>query len=351
MTGLQQGFTTGTCVAAAVKAAALLLCRDIQSSSVDIPLPDGSRFLVPVLSVERTPDGAIAAIRKDAGDDPDITNGVVVLATLHLTESNEITFGAGEGVGIVTRPGLSVPPGEPAINPGPRRMICAALREVTNRGAHVIASVPGGCELAAKTFNPRLGVKGGLSILGTTGRVRPFSHEAIIVSLRCGLDVAVASGVRMPVFVPGNIGEKAARHHLHVTDVQVVDVGNEWGALLDHARGHGLRRLLALGHPGKLAKLWMGAWDTHSSRSPAAAGPVAELARGLLCHVVPESPTVEGIFMGLTDEQRKILATELCRRIRAAIEHRLGDGAEAAVALVNMAGEWLGEDGDLSPWR
>lgn len=351
MSNLQQGYTTGACAAAAVKAAAFLLCRGLRFTSVDIPLPDSSRIQIPVLRVDLTDEGATAAVRKDSGDDPDITHGVAVLATVRLAASSELSFRAGDGVGVVTRPGLSVAPGEPAINPGPRRMIRAALREVTDRGASITISIPGGRELAARTFNPRLGIEGGLSVLGTTGRVRPFSNEAMRASLLCGLDVAVACGVRAPVFVPGNIGEKAARRHLRLADVQVVDVGNEWGFLLDHARSYGVRRLLALGHPGKLAKLWMGQWDTHSARSPMAVGPLTELARSLLGAGVPDSPTAEGLFMGLPPDQRRTLAAELSARIRTQVAHRLGDNAEVAVALVNMAGDWLGEDGDLNPWR
>ena len=351
MRSLQQGYTTGTCAAAAVKAAASLLCRGVVCTSVDIPLPDSSRIHIPVVHVDLTDGGASAAVRKDGGDDPDITDGVTVLAEVRLAADAELSFRAGEGVGVVTRPGLSVPPGEPAINPGPRRMIQAALREVTGRGASITISIPGGRDLAAKTFNPRLGIEGGLSVLGTTGRVRPFSHEAMRAALLCGLDVAVACGVQTPVFVPGNIGERAARRHLRLTDVQVVDVGNEWGHMLDHARSYGVRRLLVLGHPGKLAKLWLGQWDTHSARSPVAVGPLTELARNLLGSAVPDSPTAEGLFMGLPPDQRGNLAKELCARVRAQVADRLGGNADVAVALVNMAGDWLGEDGDLNPWK
>lgn len=351
MSGLQGGYTTGSCAAAATKAAAFLLCRSITSSTVDIPLPDGQRVELPVVRLELTPEGAFAAVRKDGGDDPDVTHGVLVFAAVELRADSVVSFAAGEGVGTVTRPGLSVPPGEPAINPGPRQMIEAALHEVTANGAMITISIPGGRELAAKTFNPRLGIEGGLSILGTTGRVRAFSHEAMRAALLCGLDVAVASGIQAPVFVPGNIGEKAARSCLRVSDVQVVDVGNEWGVLLDRAREYHVSRLLALGHPGKLAKLWMEQWDTHSSRSPAAVGPLSALACDLFGSAVPESPTVEGVFMGLPLDARTRLAVELCARIRQKVAARLAGHTNVAVALVNMAGDWLGEDGDLTPWR
>jgi cobalt-precorrin-5B (C1)-methyltransferase len=351
MSELQQGYTTGSCAAAATKAAALLLCRGLVSRSVEVSLPDGQRVAFPVVQLDATRAGALAAVRKNGGDDPDITHGLLVFSALELRADSVLRFAAGDGVGTVTRPGLSVPPGEPAINPGPRRMIEAALREVTGAGALVTISIPGGRELATKTFNPRLGIEGGLSVLGTSGRVRPFSNEAMRAALLCGLDVAVASGVDAPVFVPGNIGEKAARRHLRVSGVQVVDVGNEWGVLLDRARDYGVRRLLALGHPGKLAKLWMDQWDTHSSRSPAAVGPLAAYAAGLFGEAAPDSPTVEGVFMGLPPERRARLATALCRGIQQKIAERLGGHTGVAVALVNMAGDWLGECGDLTVWR
>ncbi len=350
MSGLNYGYSTGSCAAGGAKAAAMVLSGREPGPSVEIPLPGGTRLSLPLAFAEPQGDAARAGVRKDGGDDPDVTHGVIVTSTVRFLEETEIRFEAGDGVGTVTLPGLSVPPGEPAINPGPRRMIEAAIREVTSRGARVTVSIPGGRELAAKTFNPKLGIEGGLSILGTSGLVRPFSHEAMREALCCGLDIAIASHLREPVLVPGRIGEQAALRHLRVVRLQVVDAGNEWGALLDRARGHGVRRLLALGHPGKLAKLAFGEWDTHSSRSQAAVGPVTELACEMFGAARVESPTVEGVFQALEAEQRRALACALSARIRAAIAERLGEGSDAAVVLVNMAGEWLGEAGDLSPW-
>lgn len=351
MTRLNGGYSTGSCAAGAAKAAAMALCGMDPGAAVEIPLRDGSRFVLPLAFVERPGDEARAGVRKDAGDDPDVTHGVTVISTVRFIEGAAVEFAAGDGVGTVTLPGLSLPPGEPAINPGPRAMIEAALREVTARGARVTVSIPGGRELAAKTFNPKLGIEGGLSILGTSGLVRPFSHEAMREALCCGLDVAVASGCPAPVFVPGRIGEQAARRHLRVAKLQVVDVGNEWGALVDRACQRGVGRLLALGHPGKLAKLAGGEWDTHSARSQAAVSAVAEMARQLFGGDRTGLPTVEGVFQTLDPEQRRALASVLAERIQAAIEARLGAGSQVAVALINMAGDWLGEAGDLSPWR
>ena len=169
MTGLRTGYTTGACAAAAAKAAATFLCQATAPAEVEIGLPDGTRVRFPVLHCRNGNAGCEAAVRKDAGDDPDVTDKACVIATVAFVEGNEILFAAGEGVGTVTKPGLSIPPGEPAINPAPRQMIRNSIREVTHRAVKVTLSVPGGCELAARTFNPRLGVVGGARHAGIVG--------------------------------------------------------------------------------------------------------------------------------------------------------------------------------------
>ena len=186
-------------------------------------------------------------------------------------------FAAGEGVGTVTKPGLAIPPGEPAINPVPRRMIREAVREVTPRGVRVTISIPGGGELARKTFNPRIGDRRGALDPGDHGDRPPLQlfGDARIAPLH--LDVAAAAGIRAPVFVPGHIGERAARAHFRVADEQIVEVGNEWGFALDEALRRPFSALLILGHPGKLAKLTAGDWDTHSGRSGSALPVVARM--------------------------------------------------------------------------
>ena len=185
MVGLRNGYTTGTCAAAAAKAAVKVLCGGAAPETVEVVLADESRAVFSVLFARPSGDGCEAAVRKDAGDDPDVTDKASIIASVTFIDGNEVLFAAGEGVGTVTKPGLSVPPGEPAINPTPRRMIRDAIREVTNRGVKVTISIPGGRELAARTFNPRLGIVGGLSVLGTYGRVRPFSASALRDSLKC----------------------------------------------------------------------------------------------------------------------------------------------------------------------
>jgi cobalt-precorrin-5B (C1)-methyltransferase len=351
MPRLNDGYTTGSCAAGAAKAAALLLVGKSCGTEVKVTLPGGECLPLPLVFARRTVYGAEAAIRKDGGDDPDVTTGLTVIAEVQFIAGVEVEFCAGEGVGRVTLAGLSLPVGEPAINPGPRRMIAAALREVTDQGCRVTVSIPGGNEIARKTFNPRLGIVGGLSVLGTTGVVRAFSLEAMRSSLFCGLDVTVAGGISDPVFVPGNIGAKAARRYLRVKALQIVEVGNEWGVMVDRAREKGVVALMAMGHPGKLAKLWLGDWDTHSSRSRIAVDPVRALAMRLTCSEIPVLPTVEGVLMTLAPGQRTMVAEELSSLIRAAIEERLGARGAVSVALVNNAGEWLGLSGEIARWQ
>jgi cobalt-precorrin-5B (C1)-methyltransferase len=229
-------------------------------------------------------------------------------------------------------------------------MIREGIREITEKGVEVVISIPGGKELAGKTFNPRLGIVGGLSILGTTGRVRPFSSPALRVSLRCSLDVAAACGIEAPVLVPGHIGERAARRHFQLLDEQVIEVSNEWGYMLDCAGSFRFKGLMVLGHPGKLGKLAMGEWDTHSSRSRSAVPWVSDLARSFGYRTV-DQPTVEGIFSSLPAVKRRKLGEALASNVCKAVKDRLQGGLLVGTVLVNMQGDWLGSAGKIGLWR
>ena len=267
------------------------------------------------------------------------------------TPGAEVLFRAGEGVGTVTKPGLSVPPGEAAINPGPRRMIREALREVSAGGYEVTISIPGGAELAARTFNPRLGIVGGVSILGTTGRVVPFSCPALREALACALDIAQAAGEKAPVLVPGTIGKSAAERHFALRPGQVVEVSNEWGYMLGKTAGRGFEALLLLGHPGKLAKLAMGSWDTHSRTAPSARDFVRDLAIRVLGSAPDGSETVEGVLAALPQEGRRAVAERVAAAVARSAATRLERGLVPAVVLIDIRGEILGAGGDLSRWR
>jgi cobalt-precorrin-5B (C1)-methyltransferase len=346
VSALRSGYTTGSCAAAAAKAAVLLLAEGRIVERLDIPLPGGARITLPLVYARLTDRGAEAAVRKDAGDDPDVTNGALVTATVAWNGGGEVEFSAGEGVGTVTKPGLAIPPGEPAINPVPRRMIREAIREITPRDVRVTIAIPGGAELARKTFNPRIGVLGGLSILGTTGIVRPFSCSAMRESLRCTLDVAAAAGIRAPVFVPGHIGERAVRVHFHVADEQVVEVGNEWGFALDEALRRPFAELLIVGHPGKLAKLTVGDWDTHSSRSGSALPVVVRMYEEMLSRPAPPATTVEGLVTSLDAKEKKILGDALATVVKKAVGARTEGRLTPAVVLIDLGARIIGSTGD-----
>lgn len=351
MSGPRTGYTTGSCAAAAAKAAVRLLAGDRAAESQEIPLPGGARIVLPLVYARLTEHGAEAAVRKDAGDDPDVTNGALILASVAWNGGEEVEFGAGEGVGTVTKPGLAIPPGEPAINPVPRRMIREAIREVTSRGVRVTIAIPDGGKIARKTFNPRIGIVGGLSILGTTGIVRPFSCSAIRETLRCTLSVADAAGIRAPVFVPGHIGERAARAHFRIADEQVVEVGNEWGFVLDEALRYTFSALLIVGHPGKLAKLTAGDWDTHSGRSGSALPIVAAMHEKVLGRSAVPAATVEGLFSALTAADKKRLGDALAEAVREAVGKWTGGRFTPAVVLIDLGGCIIGSSGDLKPWQ
>jgi cobalt-precorrin-5B (C1)-methyltransferase len=346
MNGLRTGVTTGSCAAAAAKAAVQLLAQGIASPDVEIPLPGGKRLTLPLVYVRTAGNGAVAAVRKDAGDDPDVTNGAVVTAEVAWTAGDDVEFAAGEGIGTVTKPGLAIAPGEPAINPVPRRMIREAIREVTPHGVRATFSIPGGEALASRTFNPRIGVVGGLSILGTTGIVRPFSCPAIRETIRCTLAVAAAAGIGTPVLVPGHIGERAARALLKVRDEQVVEVANEWGFALDEAAGRPFTGLILLGHPGKLAKLAAGDWDTHSARSKSALPVVEKLHAEVLGGPAGGAATVEGHFGALDGTDQRRLGDALAAAIRSAAGARAGMNPAPAVILIDLGGRILGTAGD-----
>jgi len=352
MAAMRTGITTGACAAAAAKAAAMVLGGQAAPQQVTITLPNGDTLQVDVLYARLTADSAkaVAAVRKDAGDDPDVTHGLEIVVTLEPAQGDETVFQGGEGVGTVTKPGLQIPPGQPAINPGPRRMIAAAIADVTSQPMCVEVAIPRGREIASQTYNPRLGIVGGLSVLGTTGIVRPYCKRALLDSLKCALDVAAACGARHLVLTPGNIGTRGVRRAFTLADEQVVEVGNEWNFITRALVDYPFEAILVAGHPGKLAKLAAGDWDTHSSRSGSAAEFVQSLAATIGCPA-PQCDTTEGIFEALAPDQRHRLASELARLVRQAVWDRIGRHAPVAVLLVNMAGDELGRDGEFSPWR
>ena len=264
--GLRAGWTTGTCASAAAKAAAVGLVRGAAPTEVDVALPSGRRVWFPVeIEVANR-----CVVVKDAGDDPDCTDGARITAEAVWNEGGARTtqLRAGPGVGTITKSGLGLPVGAPAINPVPRRMILAALDEVTDRPLVVTFAVPGGEAMAEKTTNARLGIVGGISILGTTGIVRPFSTAAYRASVVQQIDVAAAQGERTVLLATGSRSEPAAmRLHPELDDVCCVEVGDFTGIALRHAAAAGVERVVFVGMAGKIAKLAAGVMMTHFHRS------------------------------------------------------------------------------------
>jgi cobalt-precorrin-5B (C1)-methyltransferase len=270
---LRTGFTTGACATAGVKAAYLRLLTSAWPEKVQITLPRGETPIFTLHTTSFINDEATAIIIKDAGDDPDVTHQAEIIATVALAPAgNGVSFHAGRGVGMVTKPGLSIPPGEPAINPVPREMMSGVIRDLAaEHGAsgdvRITISVTGGEELAAKTWNPRLGIEGGLSILGTTGIVRPFSCAAWIASIHRGIDVARAEGLDHVVGSTGATSELTAQRHYALPDHAMLDMGDFAGGMLKYLAKNPIPRLTIAGGFGKLTKLAQGAVDLHSGRS------------------------------------------------------------------------------------
>jgi len=270
---LRCGWTTGACATAATKAALTALFSGQFPDPVAIILPKGENPHFPLHQMEMDGSSASAAIIKDAGDDPDVTHGATIISTVKRGKTGSgIVFCAGAGVGTLTRPGLPIPPGEAAINPVPRAMMRQVVEELCaqygqNHDIVITISVPGGEEIAKQTWNPRLGIIGGISILGTTGIVRPFSCSAWIASIHRGIDVARAAKAPHLLAATGSTSEEAAQSLYHLPDYALIDMGDFVGAVLKYLRHHPVERLTLAGGFAKFSKLAQGAMDLHSKRS------------------------------------------------------------------------------------
>jgi len=282
---LRRGWTTGTCATAAAKAAFAALITGEFPDPVEVTLPRGERPSFTLALTHKERGSATAGVIKDAGDDPDVTHGALVLATVRAGAPGAgVTFRAGEGVGTVTRPGLPLPPGEPAINPVPRRMIRDAISEVAVANgcaadADVEIAIPGGEALAAKTLNARLGIVGGLSILGTTGIVVPYSCAAWIHSIHRGIDVARAAGLTHIAGATGATSEAAAQKLYGLPETALIDMGDFVGGMLKYLRAHPVPRVTIAGGVGKMTKLAQGLTDLHSRRGAVDQAQLASFAR------------------------------------------------------------------------
>jgi cobalt-precorrin-5B (C1)-methyltransferase len=308
---LRRGWTTGACATAALKAALLELWGGQKVTEVTIVLPRGETPTFAVADRVVGPGFVQIGITKDAGDDPDVTHGALIVVRVSDAEPGQgVVFRAGPGVGTVTLPGLPIAPGEPAINPVPRQMMQGVVAELAlqfgRQGDVVVTvSVPGGEALALKTWNPRLGIVGGLSILGTTGIVRPFSCAAWIASIHRGIDVARATGLTHVAGCTGAQSEAAVQRHYGLSDVAMLDMGDFFGGMVKYLRRHPVERLTVGGGLGKLIKLAQGAVDLHSARSQIDFGrlaadtglPVADALTALQAYEIAGPDLAAGVAM------------------------------------------------------
>ncbi|MER7441239.1 cobalt-precorrin-5B (C(1))-methyltransferase [Micromonospora avicenniae] len=353
-TALRTGWTTGACATAAAKAAVATLVSGVPQREVEIGLPAGRRVSFPVARCELTagpPARVEAVVVKDAGDDPDVTHGAELTATVDWQSEPGLRLAGGAGVGVVTKPGLGLPVGGPAINDTPRRMITAAVGEVvdlTTVGVRVVISVPRGEIMARKTTNRRLGILGGISILGTTGIVRPFSTASWRASVVQAVHVMAAQGERTVVLCTGGRTERAARTLLpDLPEVCFVEVGDFTGAAVTAAVADGLTRVVFVGMAGKLAKLAAGVLMTHYTRS--------KVDLSLLGAVTAEAGGTPDLVAAVTEANTGRHAYELweaagllrpagdllCHRVRQVLRRFAGDAVDVDVAMVDFAGSAL----------
>lgn len=279
---LRRGWTTGTCAAAATKAACTALLTGRFPDPVEVTLPSGQTTAFALATWSLDSHGATAGIVKDAGDDPDVTHGALVKSTVKRGKPGAgVVFRGGSGVGQVTRPGLPIPPGEPAINPVPRAMIRKALAEAAGGDEDFVVeiSVPDGETMAEKTLNGRLGIIGGISILGTTGIVVPYSCAAWIASIHRGIDVARAMGIDHVAGATGDASERAVQKFHGLSEQALIDMGDFVGGMLKYIRAHPVPRVTVAGGVAKMTKLAQGMLDVHSKRGAPDLEALGELAR------------------------------------------------------------------------
>ena len=382
---LRKGYTTGACAAAAAKAAAIAFFTKIKVRDVEISLPVGKKVILSIYRCEIKKDRAIASVIKDAGDDPDATNGAEIMAEVFtsaisnfkfqianftkafqfVVHSSQFTVFGGKGIGIVTKPGLAIPVGEPAINPVPRKMIEEAIREamqdsrckiqdlsIKTSALSLMLSVPDGEEIAKKTMNARLGIIGGISILGTTGIVEPLSLSAYRHSITCAIDVAIASKCKEIIFSIGRSSEKVAEEELKLPEEAFILVGDHMGFALKEARckiqdtslplqavSRGCRKITIVGQFGKFSKLAAGHFETHCSDSSVELEFLASFAKDAgakrdVIESIRNANTARQVFFILKEENLESVFRMVCESVRDNARKMVDSTVKIACILV-----------------
>ena len=337
---LARGYTTGTCAQAATKAAMWMLMTGKPCEKVQVELPQGETLALDICEIKfgngeggkLLPEEVCCAVKKDSGDDPDITNGVLVYSKVSRNQGTEITLDGGEGIGRVTKPGLDQPVGAAAINRVPRQMIIKEVKEVCEevgyeKGIHVEISIPEGKRLAVGTFNPRLGIEGGLSILGTTGIVEPMSEQALVDTIRVEMKVCMAGRYRYLIVAPGNYGLDFLSEQYGMKDEDVVKCSNYIGQTLDMAVDMECRGLLLVGHIGKLIKVAGGIMNTHSRWADCrmelmAAAALRAGIEGPKAAALLESVTTDDALGKCTPDERVLIMNQIMKKIEEYMNYR-----------------------------
>lgn len=349
---LRSGFTTGACATATSLAAARLLLGKPATQTCTITLPRGQHIEFSITDCHlKNQQVAFASTIKDAGDDPDVTHGATVFAEVSLCEKAGVYFHAAKGVGIVTREGLSIKKGEPAINPVPRQMMQEHLNQLAQEnhykgGFDVNIGIHNGEHIATKTMNPRLGIIGGLSILGTTGIVRPFSCAAYIASIHQGIDVAYTNGLTHIAACTGSTSEARAQAEYQLPEMGLIEMGDFVGAVLKHIKHSPVKKLSLFGGFGKFSKLADGHMDLHSRASSINLNGLAEKARRIgaddvLCHDISTSNTSLQALT-LCQQQGVPLGNSICEQARDVAASRIPSSVQVEVWAVNKQGDVVG---------
>lgn len=341
---LRRGFTTGTCAAAASKAAAIALLEGRRAEIVDIIVPKGNTLSLNIEDMSCSKECARCAVRKDGGDDIDATDGALIYSTVRRRSDGKYVVDGGKGVGRVTRKGLDQPVGNAAINRIPRQMISEALEDVAETfgwsgGLEATIDVPEGEEIAKRTFNPNLGITGGISVLGTSGIVEPMSETALVETIRKEMDMHFAEGQRYILLVPGNYGEKYSEGMDNIGKASAVKCSNFIGEALDHAMCIGVEGVLLVGNIGKLVKVAGGIMNTHSRNADSrmeimTANAIAAGADVATCRKIMECATTEGALdllseAGFLGQVADLLASKAEYHMR----HRTGGKIKVATVI------------------
>lgn len=348
----RKGYTTGACAAAAAKAAVSVLVNNEFPQKVEIVTPLNTILSIPIHAINQEKDRVTCSVIKDGGDDPDITHGLEIKVTAQLTRSEgKIEILGGTGVGRVTKAGLAVAPGEPAINPIPQKMIREAVRSLLppGQGVKLEVSVPAGEKVAGKTLNPQLGIVGGISILGTTGIVEPMSEEAFKSSLVPQISMALAQGHKTIIMTPGRMGQQNAKERWGLPDEMVIQMSNFVGYMLQQCSQHGVPNLILYGHIGKLIKVAGGIFHTHSKvadgrREILAAHASIHGASPQLVQMILQANTMEEAVELIKKEKMEFLFDLLASQVSAKASQYVEGKIRIGTVLTSLNGEILGKD-------